>query len=198
MCYPTNVYYDVDEDGDKKSKIDNKYFLMFKDVDVTKKKPELAVERKWRKWVDDVLVHDLSPNVYRTFTEALQAFKWFDQVGEWEKHFNIFERYLVIYVGAVAMYFIGKRLKKRHRLKDDVRQSLYDDCEIWMAELKRKKTPFLGGHQPNLADLAVFGCLSAIEGCETFQDLEQNSSIVKWFYRMKEAVARHEGVTRFS
>lgn len=71
-------------------------------------------ERKWRKWADNVLVHTLSPNVYRTFEEALQAFNWFSEVGEWEKHFPTWERYLMIYVGASAMWLISKRLKKRY------------------------------------------------------------------------------------
>lgn len=70
-------------------------------------------ERKWRKWADDVLVHSLSPNVYRTFDEALQAFNWFSDVGEWEKNFPAWERYMMIYVGASAMWLIAKRLKKR-------------------------------------------------------------------------------------
>lgn len=41
----------------------------------------LRDERKWRKWVDDVFVHVLSPNVYRTPTEAFQAFTWFSEVS---------------------------------------------------------------------------------------------------------------------
>ena len=40
----------------------------------------LRDERKWRKWVDDVLVHVLSPNVYRTMDESFQAFEWFSKV----------------------------------------------------------------------------------------------------------------------
>lgn len=71
-------------------------------------------ERKWRTWADNVLVHTLSPNVYRSQTEALQAFNWFSEVGEWEKHFPTWERLLMIYVGAFAMWLIGKRLKKRY------------------------------------------------------------------------------------
>lgn len=31
--------------------------------------------------MDDVLVHVLSPNVYRTPSEALQAFQWFSKVS---------------------------------------------------------------------------------------------------------------------
>lgn len=70
-------------------------------------------ERKWRKWADDILVHTLSPNVYRTREEALQAFNWFSEVGEWDKHFPAWERYIMVYVGAYAMWLISKRLKKR-------------------------------------------------------------------------------------
>lgn len=72
-----------------------------------------STERKWRQWADKEFVHILSPNIYRTYDEALQAFNYFSKVGEWEKNFSTFERYTVIYVGATAMYFIGKRLKKK-------------------------------------------------------------------------------------
>jgi microsomal prostaglandin-E synthase 2 len=36
-------------------------------------------ERVWRSWVNDSLVHTLSPNIYRTPAEALQAFAY---IGE--------------------------------------------------------------------------------------------------------------------
>ena len=71
------------------------------------------MERSWRRWADDVLVHTLSPNVYRTPAEALQAFRWFSETGDWERLFSGWERLLVIYVGAAAMYGIGKILKRR-------------------------------------------------------------------------------------
>lgn len=51
----------------------------------------LRDERKWRLWADDVLVHTLSPNVYRTTTEALQAFNWFSEV-RWQ-FFNILKHF---------------------------------------------------------------------------------------------------------
>jgi hypothetical protein len=38
-----------------------------------------------------------------------------------------------------------------------------------MRALKTKGTPFMGGSSPNLADLAVYGVLSAIRGCRAFQ-----------------------------
>ena len=99
----------------------------------------------------------------------------------------------MIYVGALAMYFIGKRLKKRHNIKDDVRESLYDACNHWMKSIKKKGTPFMGGVNPNLADLAVYGVLSAIEGCEAFQDARLNTNIGTWFDKMKKVVTSRKG-----
>ncbi|XP_064109568.1 prostaglandin E synthase 2-like [Macrobrachium nipponense] len=95
-----------------------------------------------------VLVHVLSPNVYRTPQESLQAFKWFCKVGNWEEHFAKWEQLLVIYVGAAAMFFIGKNLKRRHQLKDDVRESFYEDVNVWLKALKKKGTKFMGGDEP--------------------------------------------------
>jgi len=189
-CYPTIKYLD---DGVEKSEIQNRYFLMFNEAKVERSKEDIVDERKWRKWVDDELVHSLSPNVYRSPSEALAAFQWFDKVGGWENVFSTWERYLVIYFGAFVMWALSKRLKKRHNLKDDVRQSLYDQCNHWLKNLSKKGTKFHGGSSPNLADLAVFGVLTAIEGCEAWQDARENTKIGVWFDDMKAAVREREG-----
>ena len=150
-CYPqVNNYEYENEEKQRKPKFEirNRYFLMFQDSVPNKPKTGITEERKWRKWVDDTLVHMLSPNVYRSPTEALQAFEWFDKTGNWVEHFATWERYLVIYVGAAVMWMIGKNLKKKHQLKNDVRQSLYDEVNFWLKSVKAKKTPFMGGDQP--------------------------------------------------
>lgn len=41
----------------------------------------------------------------------------------------------------------------------------------WVAALQGR--PFLGGDQPDLADLAVFGVVRAVTGTDTFNDLMQ-------------------------
>uniref|UniRef100_A0A1B6ENQ9 Glutaredoxin domain-containing protein n=1 Tax=Cuerna arida TaxID=1464854 RepID=A0A1B6ENQ9_9HEMI len=192
-CYPSISYHD--DDGKLKNEVVNRYFIMFNDeIPKNRTKEELEEERKWRKWADSVLVHTLSPNVYRTKAEAFQAFTWFSEVGEWDRLFSSWERNLIVYAGAYAMLIIGKRLKKRHNLKDDVRQSLYDECNYWMKAIQKKSTPFLGGKQPNLGDLAVYGVLSSIEGCDAFHDLLQNTKIGNWYWPMKELVQSHTGV----
>ncbi|XP_045626305.2 prostaglandin E synthase 2 [Procambarus clarkii] len=189
-CYPLVAY----SDGRKTHiEVMNRYFLMYGQHPSDRSQEDIVEERKWRKWVDDVFVHVLSPNVYRTPKEAFQAFEWFSKVGSWEEHFATWERLLVIYVGAVAMFFIGKNLKRRHQLKDDVRQSFYEETNVWLEALKKKGTKFMGGDHPNLSDLAVYGILTAVEGCEAFHDLKQNTTISLWFEHMRETVSQHGG-----
>lgn len=142
----------------------------------------------------------LSPNIYRTFEESLEAFKLFSKVklfeycfceipffifavflmqnGDWERIFPSWERAMVIYLGAVVMYFIGKRLKKRHGLLDDPRQSLYQEVSNFLDAVKKKGTSFIGGQEPNLADLAVYGCISSIDGMRNFPMLARRNLTV--------------------
>ncbi|CAD5123229.1 DgyrCDS11591 [Dimorphilus gyrociliatus] len=188
-----NYYPCIENKEGRKLKFDfpNKYFVMYGDdykapgTEETRK-----VERHWRKWADETLVHTLSPNVYRTPSEALQAFTWFSETGNWKQVFSNVERIFVIYVGAVAMYFVGKMLKKRHELPDDVRQALYSAVADWTKEIGKK--PFHGGNRPDLADLSTFGYLSAIEGCWAFGDLLKETQVKNWYNRMKASVHKHE------
>lgn len=151
----------------------------------------LAEERFWREWADNTMVHVLSPNVYRTFNEALETFKHFSEVGSWEEYFPAWERLFCIYVGATAMYFISKRLKRKYAIKGNVRESLYDVGRAWMKALGKRK--FMGGSKPNLADISVYGVLSSIEGCTAFQDLLKTVDIGPWYYAVKEMCLSHAG-----
>uniref|UniRef100_A0A182TXL3 Glutaredoxin domain-containing protein n=1 Tax=Anopheles melas TaxID=34690 RepID=A0A182TXL3_9DIPT len=191
--YYPSISYENDA-GRKVFDIMNKYFLMFQEKKVDNRtKEEQEEERKWRAWADDHLVHLISPNVYRTKDEAMETFEWFSDVGEWGIHFPKWERDLMVYVGAFAMWGISKRLKRRHQLSDDVRSHIYDACDRWISEIEKKKTTFHGGSQPNLADLAVFGVLNSMEGCQAFKDCLENTKIGPWFYAVKERVLKNRG-----
>ncbi|XP_041986178.1 prostaglandin E synthase 2 [Aricia agestis] len=190
--YPIAKY--DDENGKSVVDITNKYFIMHNaSVPNTNERTAEAEERQWRQWADKVLVHTLSPNVYRTAGEALETFKWFEEVGGWRQSFPSWECALMVYGGAAAMWIIAKRLKARHNIKDDVRQSLYDAANEWMKVINTKGTPFLGGKEPNLADISVFGVLSSIEGCQAFKDLKMNTKIGVWFEDMKKSMDRSRG-----
>ncbi|EDW79622.1 uncharacterized protein Dwil_GK20317 [Drosophila willistoni] len=190
--YPHISYFD--DDGKKRMDILNKYFLMYGErtpKNVTKEIEE--TDRKWRTWADDHLVHLISPNCYQTLGEAFETFEWFAKAGEWDVHFPKWERDLMVYGGATAMWGIAKILKRRHGLSDDVRSHMYDALNNWTRELKKKNTKFMGGKQPGLADLAIFGILSSMEGCQTFKDCLESTNIGKWFYDVKEVVTQNRG-----
>lgn len=190
--YPSIAMHDKDDK--LKYEIMNKYYLMYKDsLPENNNFNDIIEERKWRKWADDTLVHTLSPNVYRTLDEAYNTFNWFSKVGHWEEYFPAWERSIMINVGALAMWLISKRLKKRHNLKEDVRQSFYDDVNKWLRAIKQRGGKFMGGDQPNLADLAVYGILKSIEGCTAFQDALDNTKLNTWFGAMTKEVEAHSG-----
>jgi len=165
----------------------NKYHVMYgENTPASYDKTKAISEAKWRAWADDHFVHVISPNIYQTMTQSLGSFQWFSKAGGWEM-WATWERYLAIYVGAIAMYFLGKVLKKRHNLDEDVRISLYRDCETWMSEVSSHGI-FRGGSSPDLADLAVYGMMSAMEGCEAFTDALNHTNIGTWYYNMKDVV----------
>ncbi len=157
----------------------------------------LRDEREWRQWVDSKFMHVIAPNVYRTLKESLDAFHWFDKAGQWEQNFNTFERYCAKYLGAIAMYFISKRLKTRYELKDDVRESLYEFANEW-ADAVGTTNKFRGGEIPNLSDLALYGALNSFKGCEAFVDLMRNAKIKTWYENCRQHVKASKGKERLN
>ncbi|KAJ9165942.1 hypothetical protein P3X46_020753 [Hevea brasiliensis] len=138
-------------------------------------------ESKWRGWVDNHLVHVLSPNIYRTTSEALESFDYITTHG----NFSFTERLVAKYAGAAAMYFVSKKLKKRHNITDE-RAALYDAAETWVDALEGRE--YLGGSKPNLADLAVFGVLRPIRYLKSGKDMVEHTHIGEWYSRMEQAV----------
>ncbi|KAL1343962.1 hypothetical protein HN51_017877 [Arachis hypogaea] len=144
---------------------------------------DAAEEKKWREWVDNHLVHVLSPNIYRTVSEALESFEYITTQG----NFSLSERLVAKYGGAAAMYFVSKKLKKKHNITDE-RAALYGAAEQWVDALKGRK--FLGGMDPNLADLAVFGVLRPIRHLKSGKDMVEHTQIGKWYSDMDQAVGQ--------
>ncbi|XP_054156480.1 prostaglandin E synthase 2-like isoform X2 [Oppia nitens] len=188
------------DDGTRGDETINKYFLMFGDIQkqtLDRIEGSVAEERNWRLWADDHLVHTLSPNIYRTMSESLRSFRHFSLIGDWDNNFKLWEKYLCLYVGSGAMWLIAKRLKKRHRLSDDVRTSLYDSCAKWTKAVGKDRK-FMGGDKPNMADLAVYGVLNSIEGCDAFDDMIDKTRIGKWYYSVQELVKNKAGVNEIT
>uniref|UniRef100_A0A0D6QXV7 Prostaglandin E synthase 2 n=1 Tax=Araucaria cunninghamii TaxID=56994 RepID=A0A0D6QXV7_ARACU len=144
-------------------------------------------EKKWRRWVDEHLVHVLSPNIYRSTTEALESFDYITTHG----NFTTLERLTGKYVGAAAMYFVSKKLKKKYNITDE-RASLYEAADTWVKALNNRM--FMGGSKPNLADLAVFGVLRPIRYLQSGRDMIANTNIGPWYSRMEAVVGGTSGI----
>ncbi|XP_021285404.1 prostaglandin E synthase 2 [Herrania umbratica] len=138
-------------------------------------------EKKWCQWVDNHLVHVLSPNIYRTTSEALESFDYITTHG----NFSFAERLVAKYAGAAAMYFVSKKLKKKYNITDE-RAALYEAAEIWVDALKDRH--YLGGTKPNLADLSVFGVLRPIRYLKSGKDMVEHTRIGEWYTRMENTV----------
>ncbi|KAL0914019.1 hypothetical protein M5K25_017516 [Dendrobium thyrsiflorum] len=138
-------------------------------------------ESKWRRWVDEHLVHVLSPNIYRTISEALESFSYITSHG----NFSFHERLTAKYAGAAVMYLVSKKLKKKYNITDE-RAALYEAAETWSTAIDGRE--FLGGSRPNLADLSVFGVLRPIRYLKAGRDMVENTSIREWYQRMEAAV----------
>ncbi|XP_043102975.1 prostaglandin E synthase 2 [Puntigrus tetrazona] len=185
-CYPEMKA--KNDSGKDIIEFGNKYWVMVRDADADRLYPgkdDRKEEIKWRKWTDEWLVHLISPNVYRTPTEALASFDYIVREGK----FGTFEGFFAKYFGAAAMWIIAKRLKNRHHLQDDVRQDLYKAVNDWVAAIG-KNNKFMGGDQPNLADLAVFGVLRVTEGLQAFDEMMEHTKVKKWYRRMQKATQR--------
>ncbi|MBA0808001.1 hypothetical protein Gohar_023770 [Gossypium harknessii] len=139
-------------------------------------------EKKWREWVDNHLVHVLSPNIYRSTSEALESFDYITTHG----NFSFTERLVAKYAGAAAMYFVSKKLKKKHNITDE-RAALYKAAETWVDALNGRHY-LAGGSKPNLADLAVFGVLRPIRYLTSGKDMVEHTRIGEWYGRMENAV----------
>lgn len=146
-------------------------------------------EAYWRQWVDARLVKVITVNIYGTAKEAFQTFDYISATGK----FNWFEAESARLAGAVMMWGISNKLKKKYGIEGNLREELYMCGDQWVEALGDRD--FLGGNQPNLADLAVFGVVKSVTGTDAFMDLMHHTQIGKWYERMMAEVSTSSRVS---
>ena len=184
-----DIINEVDERVRKHSGLTKRWFG-------EKSKKEKQKEEEWCKWVDERFVHVLTPNIYKTFREAMESFDYITERG----NFGFFERQSARITGAVSMYGISKMvLKKRHGIEDE-RASLFEETRKWMSEgVGQSGGKFCGGDAPNIADISMFGVFRAVKTFQTFEDVcKEVPEMVPWYERMQKAVgesSRSDGLS---
>jgi microsomal prostaglandin-E synthase 2 len=140
-------------------------------------------ERRFLAWVDERWVRLLTVNIYRSRRESLQAFDYMTK-----RNFHPWAAEAAKWFGAlVHAHLIQGKLKARLGVADE-RAALFAAADEWTAALGGRD--FLGGARPNLADLAVFGTLRAVDGLDTSRELlaARADAFAPWAARMRLAV----------
>ncbi|KFH00582.1 prostaglandin-E synthase [Toxoplasma gondii VAND] len=150
-------------------------------------------EVQWLVWTDQVLVQLIVMNVYRTMQESLETFSYLLT----HPSFSYFQQLSGRWTGSVVMRLVAGQRKKRYAV-DDVRQALYEALDDFRRAFEESGSPFFGGAEPDEVDLAVFGILNSTEGCSVEKDILQNSSIVPWLTRMRQAVGPSKAFNHIS
>ncbi len=94
--------------------------------------PSKIDEERWRRWVDERLVRLLTVNIYRN---ARESFQTFDYITESSCNFGFFEREAARVVGAIMMWGISGRLRKKYGIEGDVRAELNKAADTWVDAL---------------------------------------------------------------
>ncbi|CEL95451.1 unnamed protein product [Vitrella brassicaformis CCMP3155] len=136
-------------------------------------------------WAYDKLVILFPPNIYRTLSESYEAFEYMSKsASTW----TAWQKLVLRTTGSLFMWLVSPKLKKKYNITDE-RQELLDAIADWMKRVSDKGGKFRGGESPNMADLIIYGQLSAMRDMTTLKVLQDSNAEFKaWYARCREAV----------
>lgn len=141
--------------------------------------PEMV---KWLEYADKELAVLLFPNITRSFSESFEAFGYISDVPTFSAGSKAANRL----AGSVAMWLANGKLKKKYNITDERRQ-LLETVGRWTSAVG--DGPFLKGASPSIADVAVYGVLSAIRGLAAHTELiESCPALAAWNTHMRTAL----------
>ena len=133
----------------------------------------------WTDWVDSKLAVLLFPNITRNFPESWQAFSYISDVAT----FSLPQKAANRVLGPVAMWAAQGKIKKKYGI-DDEREAMFTALYEWADAVDEAGGEFLGGADPSLADLCVFGCIRAIAGLDTHTEVVADPRVRDWYTRV--------------
>lgn len=143
---------------------------------------EIEKENQWLDW-SEKFVAGLPAVIYDTFPESLRSFDYITKVGK----FGWFEKRMIKYSGALAMTMVAKKIRKREGIEHP-NLFVQQKTREWSEGLKGR--PFMGGIEPNGADLAVFGIARSVAGLRAGKLFKENTEFDAWMKRMDEKTAK--------
>eukprot|EP00960_Hanusia_phi_P026012 746011-Hanusia_phi.AAC.4 len=154
---------------------------------------ERAEEDQWCEWAEKVLHPNVEINLFRSPADAKQSM---DSIIA-RMGLGGMSSTLLRNVGSLYLYMTAKLTKREiiQKAKGEESVSLNDKSalrialnsflEQWMSAVGNRE--MMGGAEPNLADLAVFGVLRSVEGSETFKEVLEQTRVSSWYHRVAAA-----------
>ncbi len=139
-------------------------------------------QHEWIRYADNELVQILPANIYRSFPEALDSFKYITKVGK----FPAWKRYYLMLGGAVAMTIVAKKGMKKRGITDP-RKALEEILDKLTQGLGKKK--FLGGNAPDVSDLVCFGILRSVHEMKVWDFISQNKKVRDWYESVEKTIS---------
>ena len=135
-------------------------------------------DKKWADWIDNTLVHYITPLVHPNFNTSRKNLKLILR----KENMDALRVNLFSFAGAFAMPKVAKKIVKKYDIKDAKAEYL-DAIDHWSNEGLNGQL-FNGGDTANLVDCSVFGVLSSCHhlGLVTMA-MQQNIAFADWYNR---------------
>lgn len=134
--------------------------------------------KEWTNWIDDTLVHYITPLVHPNFRTSRKNFKHILKTGQnsWLKT-NFFR-----FAGAIAMPKVAKKLQAKYNI-DDAEAEYLVAIDHWSNNGLEGKV-FFGGDKPDFVDCSVFGVLNSCHELGPVKmAMQQNLAFADWYNR---------------
>ena len=134
--------------------------------------------KEWTDWIDDTLVHYITPLVHSDFSTSRKNFKHIIPTGQ----YGFLTTKLMRFAGSIAMPIVAKKLQAKYNI-DDPKTDFLEAIDHWLDNGLEGKV-FFGGDHPNHVDCSVFGVLNS---CHTLgpiaMAMQHNLSFPDWYNR---------------
>lgn len=131
-------------------------------------------------WAHDSLVPIFPACMYESLKDCWSAARHICATS----NFTALEKTLVRLGAPPVLYYVGKKLQKKHGIDDPV-QALHARAGTWIKKIKEKNgegKTFHGGEDIDMADVVVYGFLRALRVCPTLQTIrDDNEEFNRWY-----------------
>ena len=134
--------------------------------------------KEWTNWLDDTLVHYITPLVHPNFSTSHKNFRHIIKTGQ----FGWLKTKLIRFAGALAMPKVAKKMKRKYNI-DDAKSEYLTAIDHWSNNgLDEKK--YFGGDKPDFVDCSIFGVINSCHNLGLVKmAMQQNIAFADWYNR---------------